>query len=68
MRGLWRTLSQRDYDRIAEWVTDDCIYLDVPVGPTLAARGPVDIAKRLQVGFAGGVREPRRVYDASGDL
>lgn len=51
--GLWRTLSARDYDGIADWVTDDCIYLDVPVGPSLAARGPVDIAKRLQVGWGG---------------
>ena len=51
--GLWRTLSARDYDGIADWVTDDCIYLDMPVGPTLAARGPADIAKRLQVGWGG---------------
>ena len=28
--GLWRTLSARDYDGIADWVTDDCIYLDMP--------------------------------------
>ena len=51
--GLWRTLSARDYDGIADWVTDVCIYLDVPVGPTLAARGPADIAKRLRVGWGG---------------
>ena len=51
VRGLWRTLSDRDYDGIAEWVTDDCIYLDVPLGPAFAARGPVDIAKRLRVGW-----------------
>lgn len=49
--GLWRTLSDRDWDHIADWVTDDCIYVDMPVGPTLAARGPVDIVKRLQVGL-----------------
>lgn len=53
VRGLWRTLSARDYDGIADWVTDDCLYLDMPVGPSLAARGPVDIAKRLQVGWGG---------------
>jgi limonene-1,2-epoxide hydrolase len=53
VRGLWRTLSARDYDGIADWVTDDCIYLDMPVGPALAARGPADIAKRLQVGWGG---------------
>lgn len=49
--GLWRTLSARDWDQIADWVTDDCLYVDMPVGPTLAARGPVDIVKRLQVGL-----------------
>lgn len=49
--GLWRTLSARDWDHIADWITDDCIYVDMPVGPTLAARGPVDIVKRLQVGL-----------------
>jgi len=51
VRGLWRTLSDRDYDGIAEWVTEDCIYLDVPLGPAFAARGPVDVAKRLRVGW-----------------
>ena len=51
VRGLWQVLSARDYDGIADWVTDDCLYLDVPVGPTLAARGPTDIAKRLRVGW-----------------
>ena len=51
VRGLWRTLSARDYDGIADWVTDDCIYLDMPVGPAAAARGPVDIIKRLQLGL-----------------
>ena len=53
VRGLWRTLTERDYDGISDWVTGDCIYLDVPVGPALAARGPADIAKRLQVGWGG---------------
>jgi ketosteroid isomerase-like protein len=49
--GLWRTLSDRDYDGLAEWVTEDCLYMDMPLGPSLSARGPVDIAKRLQVGW-----------------
>ncbi|MGB0099082.1 MAG: nuclear transport factor 2 family protein [Nocardioides sp.] len=49
--GLWRTLSARDYDGIADWVSEGCLYLDMPVGPAFAARGPVDIAKRLRVGW-----------------
>ena len=51
VRGLWRTLSARDWDGLAAWLTDDCIYVDMPVGPRAAARGPVDIVKRLQVGL-----------------
>lgn len=49
--GLWRTLSARDWDGLADWVSEDCIYVDMPVGAALAARGPVDIVKRLQVGL-----------------
>ena len=51
VRGLWLVLNDRDYDGIADWVTDDCIYFDVPLGPSFAARGPADIAKRLRVGW-----------------
>ena len=51
VRGLWAVLNDRDYDAIADWVTDDCIYYDVPLGPAFSARGPVDIAKRLRVGW-----------------
>lgn len=47
--GLWRALSGRDWDAVKTFVSDDCIYLDVPLGPTLAARGPDDIVKRLKV-------------------
>jgi limonene-1,2-epoxide hydrolase len=47
--GLWQALSRRDWDAVKTFVSDDCIYLDVPLGPTLAARGPDDIVKRLKV-------------------
>ena len=49
--GLWRTLSARDWEGLAAWLTDDCVYVDMPVGPAAAARGPADIVKRLQVGL-----------------
>ena len=32
-------------------MSPDCVYVDMPVGPTLAARGPDDIVKRLKVGL-----------------
>jgi limonene-1,2-epoxide hydrolase len=56
--GLWKALSNRDWDGVAEHVSDDCIYLDMPVGPTAAARGPVDIVKRLKLGL-----EPLASYE-----
>jgi limonene-1,2-epoxide hydrolase len=49
--GLWAALSRRDWDAVAAHVSEDCLYVDMPVGPTLAARGPADIVKRLKVGL-----------------
>jgi len=49
--GLWRALSARDWESVKTFLSDDCIYADMPVGPTLAARGPQDIVKRLKVGL-----------------
>ncbi|BCI53377.1 hypothetical protein NIIDNTM18_26550 [Mycolicibacterium litorale] len=49
--GLWKSLSARDWDAVTTYLSDDCIYADMPVGPALAARGPEDIVKRLKVGL-----------------
>lgn len=49
--GLWAALSKRDWERVKGFVSDDCIYVDMPVGPGAAARGPEDIVKRLKVGL-----------------
>ncbi|MGE5698083.1 MAG: nuclear transport factor 2 family protein [Candidatus Sericytochromatia bacterium] len=49
--GLWQALSKRDWDRLQDFLSDDCIYVDMPLGPAAAARGPVDIVKRLKVGL-----------------
>ena len=49
--GLWRALSKRDWEAVQTFLSDDCIYLDMPVGPAAAARGPVDIVKRLKIGL-----------------
>jgi limonene-1,2-epoxide hydrolase len=51
VHGLWQALSKRDWDAVQTFVSDDCIYLDMPLGPTAAARGPVDIVKRLKIGL-----------------
>ena len=43
--GLWKALSARHWESVKTFLSDDCIYADMPVGPTLAARGPDDIVK-----------------------
>ena len=48
---LWRALATRDWEAVKSVVTDDCIFLDMPLGPTLAARGPDNIVKRLKGGL-----------------
>jgi limonene-1,2-epoxide hydrolase len=49
--GMWQALSRRDWAAVKSFLSDDCIYVDMPVGLTLAARGPEDIVKRLKVGL-----------------
>ena len=49
--GLWKALSDRDWEAVKTFLSADCVYVDMPVGPTLAARGPEDIVKRLKVGL-----------------
>ncbi len=55
--GMWQALSRRDWDAVRTFLSDDCIYLDMPIGPTAAARGPEDIVKRLKIGL-----EPLAAY------
>ena len=50
--GMWGALSRRDWDAMKPFLAADCIYVDMPIGHTAAARGPDDIVKRLQVGLA----------------
>jgi limonene-1,2-epoxide hydrolase len=56
--GMWQALSRRDWDAVKIFLSQDCIYLDVPVGPAAAARGPEDIVKRLKIGL-----EPLSSYE-----
>ena len=55
---MWKALSARDWDALKTFLSDDCIYFDMPVGPAAAARGPEDIVKRLKIGF-----EPLESYE-----
>lgn len=49
--GMWDALSRRDWDAVKPFLAPDCIYVDMPVGPAAAARGPEDIVKRLRIGL-----------------
>jgi limonene-1,2-epoxide hydrolase len=49
--GLWNALSARDWEAVKTFLSAYCVYVDMPLGPTLAARGPDDIVKRLKVGL-----------------
>ncbi|MBX7434542.1 nuclear transport factor 2 family protein [Mycobacterium sp. Y57] len=51
VHGMWGALSARDWETLKTYLSPDCIYLDVPVGPAAAARGPEDIVKRLKIGL-----------------
>jgi limonene-1,2-epoxide hydrolase len=57
VRGLWKALSARDWDGVKASVSDDCIYVDMPL-PAAGARGPEDIVKRLKIGL-----EPLASYE-----
>lgn len=56
--GMWEALSRRDWDALTAFLAEDCIYVDMPIGPTAAARGPENIVKRLKVGL-----EPLAEYE-----
>ena len=49
--GMWKALSARDWDSLTAFLSDDCIYCDMPLGPALSTRGPVDIIAKLKVGL-----------------
>ncbi|MCH9733638.1 MAG: nuclear transport factor 2 family protein [Actinomycetia bacterium] len=58
VHGMWAALSVRDWQAVQSYLSPDCLYLDMPVGPAAAARGPVDIVKRLKIGL-----EPLASYE-----
>jgi limonene-1,2-epoxide hydrolase len=51
VEGLWAAVYDRDWDRLAGFLTEESIYYDVPTGPTTAARGPAGIVARLRLGL-----------------
>jgi limonene-1,2-epoxide hydrolase len=49
--AFWDALYARDWKAVASFFGPGSIYLDVPTGPTAAARGPDGIVKRLRLGL-----------------
>lgn len=48
--GMWQALSRRDWDAVKAFLSDDCLYVDMPV-PAVSARGPENIVTRLKIGL-----------------
>lgn len=48
---MWRALSRRDWDAVMTFLSDDCLYVDMPL-PAASARGPENIVTRLKLGLA----------------
>lgn len=48
--GMWQALSRRDWDSVKAFLSDDCLYVDMPV-PAVSARGPENIVTRLKIGL-----------------
>lgn len=47
---MWKALSDRDWERLKTFLSDDCLYVDMPM-PAVSARGPADIVTRLKIGL-----------------
>jgi limonene-1,2-epoxide hydrolase len=48
--GMWSALSARDWVTLKTFLSDDCLYVDMPM-PAVSARGPEDIVTRLKIGL-----------------
>ncbi|RDH79119.1 nuclear transport factor 2 family protein [Mycolicibacterium moriokaense] len=48
--GMWKALSDRDWEAVKTYLAEDCLYVDMPI-PAAAARGPEDIVTRLKIGL-----------------
>ena len=48
--GMWKALSDRDWDLVKSFLADDCLYIDMPM-PAVSARGPENIITRLKIGL-----------------
>jgi limonene-1,2-epoxide hydrolase len=47
---MWKALSDRDWELLKTFLSDDCLYVDMPM-PAVSARGPENIVTRLKIGL-----------------
>jgi len=47
VRSLWSAVGVRDWSAVAGLVTDECIYYDACLGPSVAAKGPAGVSARV---------------------
>jgi limonene-1,2-epoxide hydrolase len=50
VRGLWKALSDRDWDSVKSFLSDGCLYVDMPM-PAASARGRENVMTRLKIGL-----------------
>ena len=48
--GMWKALSNRDWELLTTFLADDCLYIDMPM-PAVSAVGPENIITRLKIGL-----------------
>jgi limonene-1,2-epoxide hydrolase len=48
--GMWKALSDRDWEGVTSFLSDDCLYVDMPM-PSVSARGPENILAKLKIGL-----------------
>ncbi len=48
--GMWKALSDRNWESLKSYLSDDCLYVDMPM-PAASARGPENIVTRLKIGL-----------------
>jgi limonene-1,2-epoxide hydrolase len=48
--GLWKALSDRDWDSVKSFLSEDCLYVDMPM-PAASARGRENVITRLKIGL-----------------
>jgi len=47
--AMWQAVADRNWPSVRSYFARDCVFIDVPVGRTIAVHGPDDIVEKLQI-------------------